>query len=208
MTQQESTDRFRPYLFSGERLLWSGQPKQGLVLLGRDALLIPFSLMWGGFAIFWNASVWALPIAGGPTSLLFRLWGLPFLVVGLYLIFGRFIHDAHIRKTVSYAVTNQRVLVLRGSRSPKITSLDIDRLPRLELSEHRGGAGTIAFEPNSIFANGTMNGFGLWTPALIGVTSSSGSKILAKCSSSFAVSRRPDPKRGRDRCPVPNQPPR
>ncbi len=97
-----------------------------------------------------------------------RLWGLPFLVVGLYIIFGRFTHDANIRKKVFYAVTNQRVLVLRGARSPKITSLDIDRLPRLELSEHRGGAGTIAFEPNSIFANGTMNGFGLWTPALGG----------------------------------------
>ncbi len=167
MTQQELTDRFRPYLFSGERLLWSGQPKQGLVLLGRDALLI-LSLLWGGFAIFWNVTVWALPINGGPTSLLFRLWGLPFLVFGLYLIFGRFIHDATIRKTVFYAVTNQRVLVLRGSRSPKITSLDIDRLPRLELSEQRDSTGTIAFEANSMFTIGAMNGFGLWTPALGG----------------------------------------
>ncbi|MFK5073636.1 hypothetical protein ACI4BE_29325, partial [Klebsiella pneumoniae] len=69
----------------------------------------------------------------------FKLWGLPFLIVGLYMIIGRYFHDAHIRKTVFYAVTDQRILVLRGS---KITSLDIDRLPRLELSEFRDGTGT------------------------------------------------------------------
>ncbi|HEX8435658.1 hypothetical protein [Archangium sp.] len=144
MNPMYASQPFQPYLLSGERIMWSGQPKQGLTLGPRDALLIPFSLMWGGFVIFWNAMMWFGPFgdqSGGGPGWLFRLWGLPFLVIGLYIMAGRFFHDARIRKKLFYAVTNQRVLVLRGS---KITSLDIDRLPRLELSEQRGGTGSIA----------------------------------------------------------------
>ncbi|MGL4313967.1 MAG: hypothetical protein ACRCSO_08245 [Sphingomonas sp.] len=135
------------------------------MLTGRDALLVPFSLMWGGFVIYWNAIVWMMPTASHDQAnpvWFFKLWGLPFLIVGLYMIIGRYFHDAHIRKTVFYAVTDQRILVLRGS---KITSLDIDRLPRLELSEFRDGTGTIAFEASVAIGR---NGFGTWLPSLSG----------------------------------------
>jgi hypothetical protein len=162
----QSSQQFQPYLFNGERILWTGQPKQGLVLSARDTFLIPFSLMWGGFAIFWNAMVWLAPFdtnSGGNPGWFFKLWGLPFLVIGLYLIVGRFLHDAHIRKNQFYAVTDQRILVLRKS---KITSLDIRRLPRLELSEHGDGTGTLAFEASNTGYWRGMNGFSWWLPAL------------------------------------------
>ncbi len=162
-------DRFGPYLLTGERILWSGRPKQGFVLSSRDAMLIPFSLMWGGFAIFWNYGVWTMGDgeSDGP-GIFFKLWGLPFLVAGLYFIIGRFLHDMAIRKALIYAVTDQRVLVLRGSQSPKLTSLDIHRLPRLELSEHRDDTGTIAFESSPVLSAYAMNGFGWWVPTLGG----------------------------------------
>lgn len=168
MTAYQPIDRLRPYLLTGERVLWSGQPSQGVALSSRDTFLVPFSLMWGGFAIFWNAAVWGIPAIGGEDpGWFFKLWGLPFLVAGIYLIAGRFFHDAHIRKKLFYAVTNQRILVLRGR---KITSLDIHRLPRLELSEHRDGTGTLAFEGSNFGLWGGMNGFSWWLPSLAAAT--------------------------------------
>src|SRR5689334_10419235 len=103
----QSFQPFRPYLLTGERLLWSGQPKQGIALSTRDTFLIPVSLIWGGFAIIWNAMVWLGPFdtnSAGEPDWFFKLWGLPFLVIGLYLIAGRFFHDAHIRKKLLYGV--------------------------------------------------------------------------------------------------------
>ena len=170
MTAFQSLNPFQSHLFPGEHILWTGQPKQGLAFSGKDALLIPFSLLWGGFAIFWNVAVWTFPATGQNVDWFMPLWGLPFLVVGLYLIFGRFIHDAALRKRLFYAVTDQRILVLRGLNSAKLKSLDIHRLPKLELSEHRDGTGTIEFDGENSFFGAGRNGFGYWTPSLSGAT--------------------------------------
>lgn len=164
MTAFQPLNPFQPYLLPGERILWSGQPKQGFALSARDTFLIPFSLLWCAFVIFWNVGVWSFPDTGAQPPLFFRLFGLPFLLAGLYMVAGRFFHDAWLRKKMFYAVTDQRILVLRGR---KITSLDIDRLPRLELSEHRDGTGTLAFEAANWGPwGGGMNGFSWWLPAL------------------------------------------
>ncbi|MBC2664686.1 PH domain-containing protein [Novosphingobium flavum] len=163
MIEPQPSTSFHSYLLPGERLLWCGQPKQGLTVSSKDALLIPFSLMWGGFAIFWNASVWSMPNAGQGGDWFFRLWGLPFLIAGLYMIVGRFIHDAALRRRLYYAVTDQRILILRG---PRLKSLDIARLPKIELSEHGDGTGTIELDGDNSMFTSRRNGFGYWTPAL------------------------------------------
>jgi hypothetical protein len=126
-------------LSPGEQLLWAGRPRQGVRLRAQDALLIPFSLMWGGFAVFWEVSVLR---SGAP--LLFKLWGVPFVLVGVYVVIGRFFADAWGRARTAYGVTDQRVLILTHRPGRSVQSLPLDTLRELSLSEGRRG-GTITF---------------------------------------------------------------
>src|ERR1700755_2988864 len=126
-------DPFQYRLLPGERILWAGAPPSGLLLTGRDGYQIPFSLVWCGFIVFWMWGATA-PVRLHPSNnpmWFFPLFGLPFVLVGLYMIAGRFVIDAWIRGRTSYAVTNQRVLVLRTAPTFKFTTYAIDRLPEL-----------------------------------------------------------------------------
>ena len=151
----------------GERLLWSGQPKGGILFRSSDIFMIPFSLMWGGFAIFWEASVLFMMFSPSRAStgpplifqIIFPLFGLPFALVGLYMIFGRFIFDAKSRENTYYAVTDQRIIIVSDFFGRRVRSLNLKNLPELGLTEKSDGSGTITFGPASPFYG--MNG-GQW----------------------------------------------
>jgi len=145
-------------LLKGERIVWSGRPAQGLLLTGRDTLLIPLSLLWGGFAVFWETTV----LAQAKTPGFFALWGIPFVLFGLYLIVGRFLLDAWIRRGISYAVTNNRILIVRSGPFGKFTAMRLDQLPEASLSESSNGRGTIRFGPQTPILGRRTN----WTPSL------------------------------------------
>ncbi len=151
---------FQDQLLRGEKILWSGSPTTGLMFGSRDLFLVPFSLFWFGFAVNWESSVTKIP-----TSPVFmKLWGLPFLAIGLYLVAGRFLVDAWVRRRITYAVTNKRVLIWRQGPGAKFTALGLDRLPEANLTPLANGRGTIRFgQQSSPF---TRNSGFSWSPAL------------------------------------------
>jgi hypothetical protein len=125
-----------------EKLLWYGRPRQGIFLSPKDAYLIPFSLMWGGFAIFWEYGV-----VNSNAPLFFELWGIPFVLIGLYLIAGRFFVDAKRRSKTYYGLTNERVVIVSGNVSSNVKSLQLRTLSDVSLAERADGNGTITFGP-------------------------------------------------------------
>ena len=89
---------------------------------------------------------------------------MPFVLIGLYLIAGRFLVDAWAREKTVYAVTTQRILILRSGPYSKFISLAINRLPELSLDERADGRGTIRFQPQQPMWNNRS--WSSWTPAL------------------------------------------
>ena len=136
---ENPSDKFRDELNPGERIIWSGQPQQGLMLRPSDTLMIPFSLIWGGFAIFWEFSVVSMGVS------FFMLWGIPFVLVGLYMIVGRFFFGSMQRGKTYYALTNERVIIISGVVSQNTKTLDIKKLPEINISTKSDGKGTIIF---------------------------------------------------------------
>jgi hypothetical protein len=130
-------------LSRANRSYGSGEPKAGLLLRPSDALLIPFSLIWGGFAFYWEYIV----LHRAKTPLLFKLWGIPFVLVGLYInrwpVRGRRSLSGH----TYYFVTNRRALILSTLFKVRIRSLDLRTMPHLTLEQKQDGSGTILFGP-------------------------------------------------------------
>jgi hypothetical protein len=90
----------------GETVRWSGAPPTGLRLRPSDAFVVPFTLLWAGFAFAWETAVFT---SGAPLPA--RLWGLPFVCVGLYITVGRFFVDAYARSHTRYAITDDAAYI-------------------------------------------------------------------------------------------------
>jgi hypothetical protein len=82
-------------------------------------------------------------MSGAP--LFFILWGIPFVLIGLYMIFGRFLIDAKQRERTFYGVTDQRIVIISGLMSRKVKSLSLRTLSDVSLSEKTDRSGTITF---------------------------------------------------------------
>jgi hypothetical protein len=81
---------------------------------------------------------------GGP-PLFFVLWGIPFVLVGLYFMVGRFFLRAWWKRNTHYAVTNKRVVALTSRPRRSLQSMRIDSIPAVTKIVRRDGVGTIYF---------------------------------------------------------------
>jgi hypothetical protein len=147
----EARDAIQPELGPGEEILWAGMPTAAVIFHKQDLLLIPFTLLWGGFAIYWELS--ALGI--GPftdhrhpngSRTFGIIWGVPFVLIGQYMIWGRFIYSAWLKTRTYYAVTNSRLIVVQRSWRKQIVSAYIEALPTVVKEDSRDGFGTLRFD--------------------------------------------------------------
>lgn len=160
----------QPNLLSDEKILWSGKPEPKL-FTAADFFLIPFGAFFFCFSVFWIYMASGIPFHANRSSnhesidfpIPFALFGIPFVLVGFYILFGRFFFKNWKQRNTYYAVTNQRVLILSTVPNQSLQALFIDVIPVLNKSVNSSGAGTITFgnsDPRAaMYANTGMDSF-------------------------------------------------
>jgi hypothetical protein len=133
----------------GEQILWSGRPDSRALLTPGDAFAIPFGLLFLGFSVFWERVAFT-----SQAPFFFRLWGVPFIVVGVYLVVGRFMHTWYVLKQTVYAITDRRAIVV--SRRRWVDS-PIQGQPVSVTSSRSGRASVAIGTPVPMFVGGPMS---------------------------------------------------
>ena len=135
----------RPYLETDEAILWTGKPEKLHLLSSQDAFMIPFSIIWAGFAFCWETMV---IVHGAPWF--FPIFGSFFVLVGLYITVGRFLWKAYVLKRTLYAITDRKVLIKHLRQVELLRKKDY---PPQTVKQYRDGTGTIFFtSPPSMFS--------------------------------------------------------
>ena len=93
--------------------------KLALRLRSSDWLMLPFSLLRGGFACFREYCRGVeRESAGGHEA-----GGIPFVLAGVYIIVGRFFTDSCQRSCTCQGVTEQRMIIVDGLFGRRVRSL-------------------------------------------------------------------------------------
>jgi hypothetical protein len=143
-----AAQRIQPELMSDEKIYWAGTPNPDVIFHSDDWAAVPFSLIWTSFFVFWEADalgMWRKTSRPGGSDLFTVLWGIPFLIVGNYLVWVRFLVDAWLKRRTYYAITNLRVLVLRDGRRKKTSTAFLEAIPTIE--KEGTVTGTLWFGP-------------------------------------------------------------
>ena len=131
-----------PYLGPGESILWQGKPQRFTPFTAYDFYMIPFSILWSGFLVRFAWKDFKEGIS------LFHFFLIPFVLVGMYMVFGRLILRWYMLRHTTYAITTQKILRRKNN---KVDMLQGFSLPPVKVKEHRDGLKSILFGQTSMF---------------------------------------------------------
>jgi hypothetical protein len=183
-TDPAATAQIASSLRPGEQLLWCGRPDRSVLFVPADFVAIPFALVWLGIALAWEVGTQSVD-----ALLAFRLIGVPFVVIGVYLVAGRFVTRWVRKGKTVYAITSERVIVQTGEsfRETPVQggSMSVRR-------RRNGRHATVVFEP---FGSYYMPDTSMTGPPMAGIgapTMSSTRRRVAPGSLMFADVADPD----------------
>ncbi|MBN4064444.1 hypothetical protein JYU04_01760 [Dehalococcoides mccartyi] len=162
------SQQFSNELMTGEKVIWAGKPTNPPLFINYDLFIIPFTFLWLSVPIsilFSNSdesSTVALPIMIFPYI---------FMIMGLYLLVGRFIYKRWMQARTRYALTDRRAMSLEPSifGGESLRTADLKQTNQISKKTMKSGRGSIAFGGRSgiigIYANSGLDLFTLGASA-------------------------------------------
>ncbi len=155
------TELWQDILQEDETLIWNGDPQQGFIFRRSEILFTPLAIL-----LFVLAAAWEFyAVSTLATALQFNdlpLWipvvlifmtctAFPFVLLGLFLLVGRFFYDRQRRMRTHYALTNRRVIILSGLfKKQRACSVELQNIEKLSLHVHRNHTGSIRFRSDTL----------------------------------------------------------
>jgi hypothetical protein len=96
------------------------------------------------------------------------IWGIPFVIIGQYLIWGRFVYTAWKKRRTHYAVTGRRVIAVQDGWRRQMASVYIDSLPTLVKECGSSGPGTLRFSMTETPTYGYHRSAATWDSMAVG----------------------------------------
>ncbi|EFL90832.1 hypothetical protein [Ahrensia sp. R2A130] len=129
-----------------EKLVWADRPRRLRSHVMATLPIFLFGIPFFAFAVFWTAAAagFDTPSSSDPFSMIFPLFGVPFILVGLGLLSSPIwaLHKA--RKTI-YGLTEDRAIVITHGFSRSVKSYNIADISRLERIMHGDQFGDLVF---------------------------------------------------------------
>jgi hypothetical protein len=142
MTKSSIENELRDYLRPGEKFIWTGRPKRGIIFRKADRFLITASLLWVGFVTFWAINMNQIDAPFFTTRIKIIV-----VFTGVYITIGRFFTDAKKRANTVYGITTDRIIIKSGIFFRDIESLNINDLSEITVDQEAGNIGTITLGP-------------------------------------------------------------
>jgi len=131
-------------LESGENIIWMGMPKAEYFNAHSIGIFL-FAIPWTAFSLFWivGASGFKVPDFNS-TDILFPLFGLPFVLIGVSMLLTPLRVYRNALKTL-YVITDRRVIIFE-SGAKMIRSYEVERLNNITRYEKENGYGDLIFD--------------------------------------------------------------
>jgi hypothetical protein len=154
-------------LAPGEKLVWADRPNAaGLARRAGPQFLmgIPFT----AFALFWTwGASSATSRAPAGVGIFFPLWGLMFVAIGLWML-STPLRAAFRAGSTIYAITSERLLIIEGAKSHRVTSFTPADVQQIERTDRGGGWGDVVFRKEIPQSRRGISFNGNWNATRIG----------------------------------------